>query len=309
MSFAWLVLSVASWFATTTLFSTFFNSAFMVEFKDFTSAALGLTLVRFVGSALLGLSANALGLVLDQPLARDDFAQASRAFLVPSLLLATANFFNSIALGLTGITVTYVTKSCIPLVTVAVCVWRGERVALNVLATLFPIVVGVALSSWSDSQFHPLGLAAAIISTVAQTLLNMQSKHALAATGLTGAQAQTVMVTNASALVCAAYAVFTVLKPADVHDDFPQLLQRARTNERAMFIFMGAPVAYHVEYVLNFVVTGKVSAVVFSVIDVMRRLATVVAGAIIFSKPLSPLNFAGCVMALGGVLAFTITNR
>ena len=118
------------------------------------------------------------------------------------LLLFVANFANSVALQMTGITVTYVVKAAIPVFTVRfvvgpgptlrtcklsrvrrpfhnvllLCSWQvgaraliyGQSFPLAVYAALVPTVVGVALASASDSGFAVMGLVAALVSCAAQ---------------------------------------------------------------------------------------------------------------------------------------------
>ena len=47
-----------------------------------------------------------------------------------------------------------------------------------------------------------------------------------------------------------------------------------------------------------------VSPLAFSVTDVARRLAIIVTGALLFRKPLTPLNATGVLLSLGGVVCF-----
>ena len=45
-----------------------------------------------------------------------------------------------------------------------------------------------------------------------------------------------------------------------------------------------AAIAYHIEYLLNFIFVGFVNPVVFSVSDIVRRLAIILVGAKLFGK-------------------------
>ena len=79
---------------------------------------------------------------------------------------------------------------------------------------------------------------------------------------------------------------------------------RALTSPRAAGLIGAAGVAYHLEYSLNFSFVRLVPPLAFSVADVARRLAVILAGALIFRKALSTLNCVGVALSLGGVLAF-----
>ena len=67
-------------------------------------------------------------------------------------------------------------------------------------------------------------------------------------------------------------------------------------------------VAYYLEYLLNFTYVGFVNPVTFSVSDIVRRIAIILAGAVIFSKPLTAVNFGGVAVALGGVLCYSMAE-
>jgi len=71
------------------------------------------------------------------------------------------------------------------------------------------------------------------------------------------------------------------------------------------FLVTVAAISYQLEYMLNFTFVGYVSPVTFSVSDVARRLAIIIAGAIIFSKYLTVMNWFGISLSLLGVLWYT----
>ena len=111
------------------------------------------------------------------------------AVQTPALLLWIANFANSCSLQASGITLTYVVKACIPVFTVLVCAVKGQRFSTAVLASLLPICFGVGVASSSDVSFCYQGLAAALCSAVAQTLLNISIKEVTTKSKLSGPQA------------------------------------------------------------------------------------------------------------------------
>lgn len=69
-----------------------------------------------------------------------------------------------------------------------------------------------------------------------------------------------------------------------------------------------AALAYHVEYALNFIFSGYVSNVSFSVSDIARRICIICIGSVMFSKTLTGMNWVGIVIAIGGVLWYTYLN-
>ena len=70
-----------------------------------------------------------------------------------------------------------------------------------------------------------------------------------------------------------------------------------------------AALAYHSEYLLNFVFIEKVAPLAFSVTDIARRVAIIGCGAVMFQKPLFPINMIGIAIALAGVLWYSLLNQ
>ena len=66
-----------------------------------------------------------------------------------------------------------------------------------------------------------------------------------------------------------------------------------------------ASVAYHIEYALNFIFSGFVSNVSFSVSDIARRICIISIGSVMFNKTLTSLNCCGIGIAISGVLWYT----
>lgn len=291
-------LEIALWFIVSAVVSTYANTAFL---REFNGDAVGLTLIRFLGSAILGLIANVM-CIGGPSISIGSVPEHIKTLIGPAIFLVGANLFNSISLDRGGITLTYVVKAGIPLVTVVICLVKRQWISLKVALTLIPTVVGVALSAWADTEFTWDGFIAAWLSTISQALMNVTSKSGIQKSGLSGQRFQFVLVTIASAITIALDAVFGLIH-------WGNILKNLESNESAKYVFVLAAVAYHVEYVLNFVVTGNVSEVHFSVLDVARRLGIIVAGAFLFGKILSALNVFGVVLALSGVLAFNEARR
>ena len=179
---------------------------------------------------------------------------------------------------------------------------KGQRVSLTLAATLIPTVIGVALSAWADTEFAWDGFMAACISTISQALLNVTSKTSIQSSGLSGQTSQLILVTIASTMMFIGNVAFEFL-------DWEPIINRAKDDQMALVILVMVSVAYHAEYVLNFIVTENVSEVHFSVLDVARRLSIILAGAIMFGKVLSGLNIFGVSLALTGVLLFNRVKK
>jgi drug/metabolite transporter (DMT)-like permease len=109
-----------------------------------------------VGSTLIGLATNLLRSASGQRQDSLDFAKycaIAKAFAPTTACLFIANYFNGVALQLSGITLTYVVKATIPVFTVLhASLIKRESFSTKVYLSIVPTVCGVALAAWSDSD-------------------------------------------------------------------------------------------------------------------------------------------------------------
>mmetsp|Transcript_19331 Transcript_19331/g.58094 ORF Transcript_19331/g.58094 Transcript_19331/m.58094 type:complete len:335 (+) Transcript_19331:206-1210(+) len=291
------VLVIGSlWFASSAVVSTYANTAFLKEFDS----PLAHTVVRFTCSALIGLLTAGLQPQRLQLLRTLGLMWSLR---LPAMLLLVANLLNSVALRLSGITLCYVCKSGIPVFTVCLMSMQGQYFPAIVYASLMPTVLGVALASASDLDFSLAGLVAALGSALSQTLLNITSKRLLKELHVSGRQAQFLM---ASCCAVAALPLYLLNSERAPVEGKGTVLAHVASVPWSGAILVLAGVAYHVEYMLNFMFMPFVSPLAFSITDIARRLTIIVAGAIFFSKDLTALNVIGILLALGGVLWYSV---
>lgn len=292
------------WFASSALFSTWANTAFLHHFND----PLMHTAVRFGGSAIL----SAFYFHGTGTISFKDVPGIVRAVSAPAVYLWLANFANSVALNISGITLTYAIKAAIPVFTVLFCIAQGKTFSPKVYLSLLPICIGVALASGTDLQFSLSGFAAAVTSAVAQTFMNVSIKAVREKSGLSGPLAFYGMALVASILTLPilffaglfmgeAYSAMHVIQEC--------LFAGSLGNYFPMLLFLLAALAYHSEYILNFVFVSFVNPVTFSVCDIGRRLAIIVNGAIVFKKPLTEYNIIGLAISVSGVLWYSLLDN
>ena len=187
------------WISSSAIFSTWTNSMFLQAYHD----PLLHTFVRFTGSSIFGFLAlrltgqvrtvsflqeirQILLLFIVYNAAFVKFIISVRNVFLPAMFLWLANYANSCALQACGITLTYIVKACIPVLTVAICALRGQRFPLPIFLSLLPICLGVAVASFSDVAFSLQGFLAALLSAVAQAFLNLSIKEVTARTQYSG---------------------------------------------------------------------------------------------------------------------------
>lgn len=289
------------WFVSSSLISTWANTAFLRAFQH----PLLHNFVRFSGSAGLGL----VGFYLRKGLSVQSLFTTMAAVAVPALLLFIANYSNSVSLGLAGITLTYVVKACIPVLTVLICTLGGQRFLLPIYLSLIPICLGIAVAAGGDLNFTGAGLLAALVSALAQTGMNLTVKGVRARTGLSGPETFLGMSSFCTLFALPLMASSHVAAISGYSSPFPIMrsvaLEATRGRAAALGLFLVTAFGYYMEYILTFVFVGYVSPVTFSVTDIARRVCAIVVGSLIFQKLLTRANWGGLLVAIGGVLWYS----
>jgi hypothetical protein len=282
--------------------------AFMRPFQNMSRPAR-LTLYRFAGSFALGLF---LSSDFNVALRVSETISAAPAFLVPAVLLFIANLSNSVALDRIGIPLTYTSKCGIPLMTVALTFLMEGSSALPsplALLTLIPIAAGIAAASWSSPTFEVFGFLAAVLSTLSQSALNVYSKRAISKTGINGPSAQRVMVGIGLVLIL----VVTICQHLQTVSTTNAVTAKPSiqdTDAPPAWLSILAFTAYHIEYVLSFMFVKLVQPITYGTCDAVRRLSIILVGKRMFGgSPLTPVNWAGILLALAGVVGYSIASN
>lgn len=281
-----LIQVVCSWYG-----ASWFGSYTNTNFLNVFGSAGALTLVRYIGSVLAGFAFTFSRKLLDSSLW---FAVAPSA-----CLLLVANFAMSMALAFSGITLCSVVKATIPIWTVVICYIQGDRFPLMVYVSLAVTVFGVAVASWSDNDFTPLGFACGLTSALFQTFMNVFTKGKMKSLPLSGPEGQFIMV-----CVCT-----SILLPAQFIFDNPLDLIKGEMTQTHYLAMAYCGFAYHVEYASSFSIIPMVPPVYYSLMDIVRRLSIILVGSVIFNKPIALMNWAGIFLAFGGIFAFNHFNK
>lgn len=311
----------AAWMISSALFTTYSTTSFLRYEPSETERnktplstitiprpAL-LTICRFGGSLLMGL--------LLQPDVRMILQRVQSTlrniphFIVPACFLFIANYANSISLNRIGISLTYTSKCGIPLMTVLLTIAMDGISALPnswALLSLIPIAAGIAAASWNSPTFELVGFLAALLSTTAQSALNVTSKKAMAQAGISGLAAQRAMVAIG----------FVLSLLMTTMGKLKQQLTTTTTTTRSPstkvyipppWLTCMAVAAYHLEYMLSFMFVQLVQPITYGACDSVRRLAIILTGRAMFGgKPFSTLNKLGIALALLGALFYSIAN-
>jgi solute carrier family 35, member E1 len=258
-----------------------------------------LTLFRFGGSLLLGLLLHPDFQLLKRI---QDTISVLPNFTLSAVFLTIANYANSIALNRIGISLTYTSKCAIPIFTVLLT-WILDGASalpkLPTLLSLIPIAGGIALASWDSPVFEARGFGFAVLSSSAQTALNICSKKAMDRTRLSGLDGQRAMVA-VSLLITTAMILLQKRPDTCVEEEIPP----------PGWLSLMAVTAYHLEYALSFSFVTMIQPVAYGACDAVRRLAIIISGHYMFGHDrFTALNILGIATALVGAICYAITSH
>lgn len=192
-------------------------------------------------------------------------------------------------------------KSAEPLSTVGLAmVVLGEREALVSLASLIPLVVGVAMASSTPSTFSGVGLVLALCSNIAfsgRAILTKILKRSHPTARASGSDA------------CLFYHVsrfgLCLLLPVAVALDARALIVALVTSEAPIGLLLVANGSAHALYNgVSFMVLNRVSVATHAVLNIIRRVCVIAFAAAVFGTPISFFNWVGIALAAIGVSGF-----
>jgi len=162
------------------------------------------------------------------------------------------------------------------------------------------------MASFADFEFNLIGFAFALLSAISQTAFNVSSKACLAKANLSSVDGFFVCCCICTLAFQCSFNAIHAIDPASEHVFSPALAQFQSGDSWAALILFLVTFSYFVEYQLNFLYVSCVSSLTFTITDIVRRLITICANAVMFDKELTPLNLSGIGVSLSGALLYAV---
>ncbi|KAK1370277.1 Phosphoenolpyruvate/phosphate translocator 2, chloroplastic [Heracleum sosnowskyi] len=234
-----------------------------------------------------------------------------RSQVVPVLTLGLmhtiGNVLTNISLGKVAVSFTHTIKAMEPFFAVIMSVFfLAQRPTLLVVASLMPIVGGVAMASFTEASFNWTGFSTAMASNITNQSRNVLSKKFMVRKedGLDNINLFSIMTIIS----------FILLLPTAILTEgirfTPAYLQQYTTNQGFILkdlclkaIVSG--ICFHSYQQISYMILDKVSAVTHAVANCVKRVVLIVACVIFFQTPVSPVNALGTSLALAGVFLYS----
>ncbi|KAK9995759.1 hypothetical protein SO802_020445 [Lithocarpus litseifolius] len=230
------------------------------------------------------------------------------AVILPLAVVHTlGNVFTNMSLGKVAVSFTHTIKAMEPFFSVVLsAMFLGELPTFWVVASLVPIVGGVALASVTEASFNWAGFWSAMASN-----LSNQSRNVLSKKVMVKSEESLDNITLFSIITVMS---FILLAPVALFMEgvkfTPTFLQSAGLNVNQIYTrsFLAA-LCFHAYQQVSYMILQRVSPVTHSVGNCVKRVVVIVSSVLFFKTPVSPINTLGTGVALSGVFLYSQVKR
>lgn len=244
-------------------------------------------------------------------------------FSMPLAVLHAAGFLlTNMSLGKVSVAFTHTVKSTEPFFSVALTPSiLGDVPTWGILGSLVPIVAGVALASANEVSFNWIGLLSALGSNLALQSRNVLSKKLMDSSERKGKSLSMSLeedrtlesLDNINLFSTMSILAFFVLLPVCFFWEGMPLLGVAASTAttgistmklHTMLIMAGA--CRCLDVLSSYLILKRVSPVTHSVGNCVKRAVVIFVSILFFKSKMNALNIAGTVLALVGVLIYSL---
>eukprot|EP00210_Caulerpa_lentillifera_P000980 g944.t1 len=234
--------------------------------------------------------------------------QACLTILPLAVVHTLGNTFTNLSLGQVAVSFTHTIKALEPFFSVALsAMFLGEKPTVLVMLSLFPIVGGVAMASFSEASFNWTGFLTAMGSN-----LSFQSRNVLSKKTMHNSKLKLDNISLFSLITIASFILllpFACMLEGDLYSINVMrsmgILEPAALIKKAVW----AGVFFHLYQQVSYMILERVSPVTHSVGNCVKRVIIIVASVIFFQNPMSSQNIMGTSLALTGVFLYSQAKR
>ncbi|XP_024532626.1 phosphoenolpyruvate/phosphate translocator 2, chloroplastic isoform X1 [Selaginella moellendorffii] len=260
---------------------------------------------------------------------RPSLTTAQVVAILPLALVHTmGNLFTNMSLGKVAVSFTHTIKAMEPFFSVLLsAMFLGEAPSAWIIASLLPIVGGVALASLTEASFNWAGFLSAMASNVTFQSRNVLSKKLMVKKegSLDNINLFSVITILSFFLLAPVTLFFEGVKFTPEYltsmVDLFRALPTLRLLIERKWILQGldvkvvmlralvAGLCFHSYQQVSYMILQRVSPVTHSVGNCVKRVIVIVTSVIFFRTPVSTINALGTALALAGVFAYSRAKR
>ncbi|RWW18509.1 hypothetical protein BHE74_00019657 [Ensete ventricosum] len=239
---------------------------------------------------------------------RPKISASQLAAILPLAAVHTmGNLFTNMSLGKVAVSFTHTIKAMEPFFSVLLSAFfLGEMPTIWVVASLVPIVGGVALASLTEASFNWAGFWSAMASNVTFQSRNVLSKKVMVK--------KEESLDNINLFSIITVMSFVLLAPATLFVEgikfTPSYLQSSGLNLKETYMRSClAALCFHAYQQVSYMILARVSPVTHSVGNCVKRVVVIVTSVLFFRTPVSPINSLGTGIALAGVFLYSRVKK
>ncbi|KAF3437014.1 hypothetical protein FNV43_RR19767 [Rhamnella rubrinervis] len=239
---------------------------------------------------------------------RPKLSGSQLASIVPLAVVHTlGNLFTNMSLGKVAVSFTHTVKAMEPFFSVVLsAMFLGEFPTPWVVASLVPIVGGVALASATEASFNWAGFWSAMASNLTNQSRNVLSKKVMVK--------KEESMDNITLFSIITVMSFFLLSPVTIFMEgvkfTPSFVTSAGLNVKQVYIrSLIAALCFHAYQQVSYMILQRVSPVTHSVGNCVKRVVVIVSSVLFFKTPVSPINSIGTGVALAGVFLYSRVKR
>eukprot|EP00271_Cylindrocystis_brebissonii_P012834 TRINITY_DN32343_c0_g1_i1.p1 TRINITY_DN32343_c0_g1~~TRINITY_DN32343_c0_g1_i1.p1 ORF type:complete len:483 (+),score=85.23 TRINITY_DN32343_c0_g1_i1:180-1451(+) len=280
----------------------YFNIIFNVYNKQVLNAfpyPVTMTQLQFGAGTLVAFFFWATGILSRPKLSADQIL----AILPLAGVHMLGNLFTNMSLGKVAVSFTHTIKALEPFFSVMLsALVLGEAPTLPVVASLMPIVAGVALASATEASFNWAGFLSAMASN-----LTFQSRNVLSKKFMVKKDGGLDNINLFSVITVLAFLLLLPVTLLTEGVKFTPAVLASRgldvnlVMKRALF----AGLCFHAYQQVSYMILQRVSPITHSVGNCVKRVIVIVTSVIFFRTKVSVINGIGTGVALLGVFAYS----
>ncbi|XAR51881.1 hypothetical protein NMG60_11006665 [Bertholletia excelsa] len=230
--------------------------------------------------------------------------------LTLAVIHTMGNILTNISIGKVAVSFTHTIKSMEPFFTVVLAtLFLGEKPSLWVVASLVPIVGGVALTSFTEASFNWIGFSTAMASN-----LTNQSRNVLSKKFMVNKEEAMDNINLFSTITIISFLLLTpvaiLMEGVKFSPSYLQFAASQGLNIKELCIrSLLTGFCFHTYQQVSYYILQLVSPVTHAVGNCVKRVVVIVSSIIFFQTPVSPINSLGTAVALAGVVLYSRAKR
>lgn len=219
-----------------------------------------------------------------------------RGMFILGLLQLGTIMFGLIAIYYVAVSFAETVKSSAPIFTVLIA-WLllGERTSCFVLASLVPVMAGLALCSSHELSFSLTGFLCALATNLCECLQSVVSKGLLSQRTYIYSPAELQFYPNLAAVMLQLPTWYFLV-------DIERLTQQLDRNLLTAILLDG--ISFHGQTITAYVLMSYVNPVTYSVANTTKRACLIWLSVVIFGNPVTLLSWVGTAVVVCGVLLY-----